>query len=269
MSTVSKYGPLKRGDIDATTNLVFWAYQPRCVNPEAWLTPLEFSNRFAKSQKSAKSNPQARRDSVAKWRISNADKIKAHRREKRLSDPVAARELDKKYNKARSREAMMRYRASLTPEKKAKIAARAKEWSKETSATRLEIKRRWNSINKERINAGRRLRRATDELNSLKNRVRARTAIAFQRMGYPKGLRTSQILGCEWETLKTHIEKQFQKGMGWHNRGLWHIDHIVPLSSAESAEEMLRCCNYMNLRPMWAKENMSKGSKVEHLLLTA
>ena len=42
------------------------------------------------------------------------------------------------------------------------------------------------------------------------------------------------------------------------------IDHIKPLASFDltNREQFLEACNYKNLQPLWAKENLSKGSKV-------
>lgn len=41
--------------------------------------------------------------------------------------------------------------------------------------------------------------------------------------------------------------------MSWDNRGkYWHIDHIKPCSSfnLEKQEEIFRCFNWTNLRPL-------------------
>jgi len=76
-----------------------------------------------------------------------------------------------------------------------------------------------------------------------------------------KEAKTSQLIGCSWETLKAHIEKQFTKGMNWNNRGDWHIDHIIPLASAKSQKDVEALCHFSNLRPMWAIENIKKGDK--------
>ena len=52
--------------------------------------------------------------------------------------------------------------------------------------------------------------------------------------------------------------------------GEWHIDHIVPLASFVIAgpddPELRRAWALTNLRPLWAKDNMRKGAKVETLL---
>jgi hypothetical protein len=34
------------------------------------------------------------------------------------------------------------------------------------------------------------------------------------------------------------------------------------LSSAKDKEELKRLCNYNNLQPLWAFDNLSKGSKI-------
>jgi hypothetical protein len=74
------------------------------------------------------------------------------------------------------------------------------------------------------------------------------------------------MLGCSIEQFKTHIEKQFLPRMSWENKALWHIDHIVPCSTAKSVEEMSALFHYTNLRPIWAADNLVKSDKVLFLL---
>ena len=99
-------------------------------------------------------------------------------------------------------------------------------------------------------------------LGNLLNRLRCRTASAFRAKGFKKSSKTSEILGCDWAALKAHIEAKFTEGMTWENRVEWHIDHRVPLVSANDEESILKLCHYSNLQPLWKKDNQSKGSKM-------
>lgn len=78
-----------------------------------------------------------------------------------------------------------------------------------------------------------------------------------------------ELLGYSASDLKKHIEKQFKPGMSWDNYGLrgWHIDHIIPRSAfnfrSSQDSDFHRCWALKNLQPMWAKENIRKGKKLE------
>lgn len=105
-------------------------------------------------------------------------------------------------------------------------------------------------------------RRHTDILFALTHRIRARVSCAYN--GKLKSLATEKLIGCSYEEFKVHIEKQFTNGMGWENRKLWHIDHIIPICHFDlnNNEEALKAFHYTNCRPLWAKDNLSKGSKL-------
>ncbi len=73
-------------------------------------------------------------------------------------------------------------------------------------------------------------------------------------------------LGCSIKEFKKYIEALFQADMTWENYGLygWHLDHIIPLASfnLSDREQFLKACHYTNYQPLWAKDNLSKGSKI-------
>jgi hypothetical protein len=50
--------------------------------------------------------------------------------------------------------------------------------------------------------------------------------------------------------------------MSWENRDKWHIDHIMPLATATSQEELEKLCHWTNLKPLWAIDNLKKKKKV-------
>lgn len=103
--------------------------------------------------------------------------------------------------------------------------------------------------------------------NKLAHKVRNLIRRSVKNRGYTKRSKTHEILGCDWEFFKTHIERQFVKGMDWEKMGSEiHIDHITPIASATNEEELLALNHFTNLRPMWAKDNQSKGARITCLI---
>jgi hypothetical protein len=82
------------------------------------------------------------------------------------------------------------------------------------------------------------------------------------KKNYNKTSKTSEILGCNYNEFKLYIENKFIDGMTWNNYGKWHIDHIIPISSANNKEEVIKLNHYTNLQPLWAKDNIKKGNKI-------
>ena len=107
-------------------------------------------------------------------------------------------------------------------------------------------------------------RKQIDELFKLKMTVRNRIRDFFKIKNITKKNTTFDIIGCTPVHLKEYIEKQFTNGMNWQNHGLygWHIDHIIPLSSANTEEEIYKLCHYTNLQPLWAEDNLRKSNKI-------
>lgn len=117
--------------------------------------------------------------------------------------------------------------------------------------------------------AYRKKRKETDPLYKLTESIRRLILNAFKNKGIVKQSRTTDILGCSFDSFKNHIESQFEDWMTWDNRGSstkyktkWQIDHITPLATAKTSEDIIRLNHYSNLRPLCAKENRDKGSKI-------
>ena len=140
-----------------------------------------------------------------------------------------------------------------------------KQWQQENKEHSKEYFKQYKQENKDRINKYQKERKKTDVLFRLSTNLRSRTWSAFKNKGYSKNTKTQEMLGVEWEVAKLHIERQFTKGMNWSNYGEWHIDHIIPLASANTEQEIINLCHYTNLQPLWAEENFSKGCKTEEI----
>lgn len=111
-------------------------------------------------------------------------------------------------------------------------------------------------------------RRLASPQGKLHNRIRAGIHNVLRKG--KGGKTTASLVGWTISELRAHLEKQFLGGMSWANMGEWHIDHIVPLASFSISDhadpELRRAWALSNLRPLWAKENMSKGAKKLTLL---
>jgi len=124
----------------------------------------------------------------------------------------------------------------------------------------------YNIKNREKRNKKQLQRKNSDPLFKLKLSIRNLTLNSFKMLGLRKNTKTELILGCSFEYFKIHLEKQFEPWMNWDNKGnpkdgliepnkTWDIDHIIPLSSATTEEDMIKLGHYTNLRPLCSYVN--------------
>jgi hypothetical protein len=102
-----------------------------------------------------------------------------------------------------------------------------------------------------------------DDVYKLKVSLRNQVYKAFKKNNWIKDSPNAKLLGCSFDYAKKHLELQFSDGMSWSNYGEWHIDHIIPLASAKTKIEIEKLFHYTNLQPLWAKDNLKKGCKIE------
>jgi hypothetical protein len=117
-------------------------------------------------------------------------------------------------------------------------------------------------LNRKTISEKESIRCSTDPLFKLRKTLRSRIGSSFRNNGYSKKSKTHEILGCSYEDFKLHIEAQFVSGMSWENRSEWHLDHIIPVSSAIDESDLIRLNHYTNFQPLWAIDNLKKSNKL-------
>ena len=226
----------KRGDINHDLNLVFWA---KMRKKEYWLSPEDFAIKSIEHKEKCK-----------KWVGENSTRVKTYRAEYLKNNQWKVSLATKKWKE----------------NNKEKHEATTKEWrlanrdiiNKHSRATKQKYKAKITAQSV--LYAAK--RRKENAMFALASTYRNRTSAAFRKNNIAKESKTSELLGCSWSDLKSHIERQMAKGMNWENRGgKWHIDHIIPLASAKNTKELARLCHYTNLRPLWAEQNLAKGTK--------
>lgn len=125
----------------------------------------------------------------------------------------------------------------------------------------LLVNKLYRENNREKINEHVRNRKLNDPIFKLRHSVGNRIRLFLNIKKVTKRNSTFEMIGCTPQELKSHLESQFKDGMSWENQGKWHIDHIVPLSSGNTEYEIIKLCHYTNLQPLWAIDNIKKGSK--------
>ena len=106
-------------------------------------------------------------------------------------------------------------------------------------------------------------KRKTDNIFWIKSRLRINLITSLGRFGFSKKSKTHEILGCSYEEFKLYLESKFESWMTWDNRGLyngelnygWDIDHIIPISSSKTENEIIRLSHFTNLQPLCSKIN--------------
>jgi len=170
------------------------------------------------------------------------------------------------------------YKKNYYVENKERIEMRNKKWRDENRDKVKSLDLNWKENNKDKVLESKRKWRKDNLLyftNYIKNRmecdklfhleiiIRNSIRSTFRNKNHRKSSKTVEILGCSFEDFKIYLESKFEDWMTWENRGLyngelnygWDIDHIIPASSAETEEDIIRLNHYTNLQPLCSKVN--------------
>lgn len=219
-------------------NLTYRNICNKCLNIQKREYYLKNNKKIKESKKEySKLNSKQIVSKVNKWRLNNPEKYKESRN----------REVER-----------ARIRRSEDTEYRGKINTNKYKWRKNNPDKVREMKRKNREKNKNNLYL------------KLSNNLRSRFRQALK--GNFKTGSAVRDLGCSINNFKEYLEERFYPNprtgeeMNWNNYGKygWHIDHIIPLCAfnLENHKEVEKACHYTNLRPMWAEENLKKGSKI-------
>jgi hypothetical protein len=197
-------------------------------------------------------NKEHRKNYIKNWRKKNKD----HVRDYNKVNCAKWRKLNPNYNK--------KYFKTWYKENEKKHKETGKKWYLANKEYMLKKMKEYQKNNKDKIRATRRKWEKKERRNNINYKImqnlRSRLRDAIKK-GH-KSKRTLKLLGCSLDKLKQHLESKFTKGMSWETYGLygWHIDHIRPCCTFDLSKpkEQLKCFNYKNLRPLWAKDNLER-----------
>lgn len=144
-----------------------------------------------------------------------------------------------------------------------------KTYRKDNRENRAKYNRQWRKDNPKKAKLIR--NRAKIKFYSItKNRLSMRISRAIYLLlkGNKNGRHWESIVGYTLKNLIIHLESLFKDGMTWElfMQGKIHIDHKIPISFFEFNSykdwEFKYCWSLDNLQPLWASENLSKGTTV-------
>jgi hypothetical protein len=132
---------------------------------------------------------------------------------------------------------------------------------------------------KEKDNKYKKYKYKTDLNYKLKSNISKSICEKLKKQNLKKLKSTLKYVDYTIQDLKEHLEKMFEPWMNWNNWGLykasewndndnttwtWQIDHILPQSSFNftDEEQIKKCWELENLRPLSAKENILKRDKI-------
>ena len=167
--------------------------------------------------------------------------------------------------KQRVRESARKRHHTLSPETKEKYKANKQRWAEKNRESLNARGRDFYAKNKTKIindrYEKRKQRMAEDEVFAAKVKLLG----CFQKF-HRKDRKNSivqPLVGLSPEEYKKYIESLWLEGMSWENygckKGCWNIDHKIPLSAANSIEELYLLFHHTNTQPLWTEENIKKS----------
>ena len=144
-----------------------------------------------------------------------------------------------------------------------------KKYRNENQESLREYQRKYKIENCDKRNQNERNRRRIDDNFRLTHNLRSRTYHAFKSQNVRKTNKSMDLLGCSHSLFKKWIQFQLHGDMTLENYGkIWQIDHCLPINSFSllNENEMKKCFNWLNLRPMYSEEIISKKATVDQRL---
>lgn len=217
------------------------------------------------------------RETHARYHLNNYEKNRARalayahsehgikkRREYYAKHKADKREYDRQY-RAKNREHLREVKKAYYHANKEKVAIWKKRYKDNHKDELTESEKRYRQEHKKELNDKRFERLHSDPVFKLKEQLRCNIRGAFKRRGRNKTCRTADIVGCDLDFLCDYLFKTWENNYGkpWDGEP-YHIDHIIPLATATTEEEVMKLCHYTNLQLLSPEDNMAKADNLKH-----
>lgn len=103
-----------------------------------------------------------------------------------------------------------------------------------------------------------------DEVYRNSRKIRSTLKHAIKSKRWKKDSKTQDIIGCSYEELTQHLRETWKQNYGTeYNREEVHIDHIIPISTATTYEELKKLNHWTNLQYLKPEDNLSKSDSLD------
>ena len=143
---------------------------------------------------------------------------------------------------------------------KEEICERVKKWAENNQEKVSLYRKNYMKENAEKLYAHYRIRRETDPIFNLSCKIRSLISVTIRNQGYKKNTKTYNILKCEFNFFMQWINGIASNGYKY-GIGDLHLDHVVPISLAETENELLLLSHYSNYQLLTADKNLEKSNR--------
>ena len=143
-------------------------------------------------------------------------------------------------------------------------------WLNNNKEKEQKRKRIWTHQNREKINAYKRDKWREDELYKFTESLRTRIGKIFRNKGKSQSDYIQNMIGCTGNEFYNHLLKTYLDNYGerYNETQEVNIDHIIPLSTAKTKDEVYKLFHYTNLQLLKEADNMDKSTSLDWSLKT-
>jgi len=208
------------------------------------------------------------------WYLQNKERLKKKyednkeeilKKAKDRYDPIKKSEYNKKYVEEHKEE-KAEYNKKYYSENKEEIIEQHKGYVIENKEKIKKYLKEYNQDPKNVIKRRSKIKEKYDNNECFKFSLlfRNNLNLHLKKNGLSKSKKSEEILGCTFKFFLEYLESQFEEWMTWDNHGKyngvdvnygWDIDHIIPLDSAKTEEDIIRLYHYSNLQPLCSYTN--------------
>lgn len=193
----------------------------------------------------------------------NKEKIQEYKKEYAIKNADELKEKARKYRETHKDEIAKQHRI-YREQNQEKIKAYLKQWHEEHKEEQNQKNSEYRKQNREKINLYFRQRKETDVLFAFSSRIRRLVYRSLvETKGFKKDSSSAEILGCTFEEAWSYLLDTWKENYGteWNGEE-YHIDHIIPLSIAQTEDEVKQLCHISNLQMLTPQDNFAKRDKI-------